>query len=133
MTVHLGYINWIMLSQLFKALNILFVLSATAAQMYPFDSKIDQTRYYHLISQVRCLVCQNESIGDSNAKLAEDLRAMIYTDIIAGKSDQQIITYLESRYGHFVSYEPPFNWSTLLIWLAPIPLALLTFFIFKHL
>ena len=120
MTVHLGYINWIILSQLLK--HSIFWYSSCQRQPHRCIRLIQELMQLGIIrqnDQVRCLKsCQNESIGDSNAKLAEDLRAMIYTDIIAGKSDQQIITYLKSRYGHFVSYEPPFNWSTLLIWLA---------------
>lgn len=69
--------------------------------------------------QLRCLVCQNESIEDSNADLARDLRRIIRQRVVAGDSDQQVIDWMVARYGDFVRLRPPFNAMTLALWGAP--------------
>jgi cytochrome c-type biogenesis protein CcmH len=68
---------------------------------------------------LRCLVCQNQSIDDSEADLAKDLRILIREKLKAGDSDDQIRTYLVQRYGDFILLKPPFEWETLLLWLGP--------------
>lgn len=68
---------------------------------------------------LRCLVCQNQSIADSNAALANDLRGQIREQIAAGKSDDEIVTYMVNRYGDFVLYQPPVKATTLLLWAGP--------------
>jgi len=70
--------------------------------------------------QLRCLVCQNESIEQSNAGLARDLRRIIRQQVVAGKTDEQIIHWMVARYGDFVLLKPPFDPSTLLLWGAPV-------------
>jgi cytochrome c-type biogenesis protein CcmH len=72
-----------------------------------------------LSEQLRCLVCQNQSIAESNADLAVDLRRQIHEQIAAGRSDREIIDFMVQRYGDFVLYRPPFNASTLLLWIGP--------------
>jgi cytochrome c-type biogenesis protein CcmH len=84
-----------------------------------------EARYRVLVQELRCLVCQNQSIADSNAPLAEDLREQVRAQLIAGKSDSEITGYLTARYGDFVLYRPPFKRSTALLWLAPALLVLL--------
>ncbi|MAJ82149.1 MAG: cytochrome C biogenesis protein [Legionellales bacterium] len=122
-----------MLTQLFKTLNILIMLTPIyAAELYPFENQADRQHFYQLISNIRCLVCQNESIADSNAKLASDLREHVYTDVLLGKSDTEILTFLTSRYGNFVRYSPPFDWITLLLWGAPIPIAMLSLWLLRR-
>lgn len=74
--------------------------------------------------QLRCLVCQNESIEDSGADLARDLRQIVRQRVVAGDTDQQVIDWLVARYGNFVRLRPPLEWSTLLLWASPV-LALL--------
>jgi cytochrome c-type biogenesis protein CcmH len=69
--------------------------------------------------QLRCLVCQNESVEESNADLARDLRRIIRQRIVAGDSDQQVVEWMVARYGNFVRLKPPFNAMTLLLWGAP--------------
>jgi cytochrome c-type biogenesis protein CcmH len=69
--------------------------------------------------QLRCLVCQNESVEDSDADLARDLRHIIRTRVEAGDSDQQVIDWMVARYGDFVRLKPPFDAQTLVLWLAP--------------
>ena len=83
-----------------------------------------QQRYEQLIHQLRCLVCQNEAIADSNATLAADLRREVREMMLAGKSDLQIRTFLTDRYGDFVLYLPPVTPRTWILWAAPALLLL---------
>ena len=100
-----------------------------AARLPPhYSSRLtphDQARYRTLISELRCLVCQNQSIADSDAPLAADLRAQVETQLAAGRSDAEIQRYLTDRYGDFVLYRPPFKPSTWLLWAGPFVLLLL--------
>jgi cytochrome c-type biogenesis protein CcmH len=82
------------------------------------DPKLE-TRARALSSELRCLVCQNQSIDDSDAPLARDLRVIVREKIQAGASDGEIRSYLVDRYGAFVLLRPPFAWNTLLLWSAP--------------
>lgn len=83
------------------------------------DPVIEQ-RMIKLSEELRCLVCQNESLAGSHAELAEDLRREIRTQMKAGKNDKEVITYLTDRYGDFVLYRPPFKPLTFLLWLGPV-------------
>ena len=83
-----------------------------------------QQRYDQLVNELRCLVCQNNSIADSNAMLATDLRREVRELIAAGKSDAEIRTYMTDRYGDFVLYRPPVAPRTWLLWAAPALLLL---------
>src|SRR5256714_6590617 len=85
------------------------------------DPKIEQ-RMRALTEQLRCLVCQNETLADSRADLAEDLRKEIREQMKAGKSDQEIIAFLTQRYGDFVLYKPPVKATTYLLWFGPFVL-----------
>lgn len=85
-----------------------------------FPSPELERRYHKLLEQLRCLVCQNQSLADSSADLAEDLRGEIYKMLLEGKSDREIVRFLTDRYGDFVLYRPPFKPTTLLLWLGPI-------------
>lgn len=82
-------------------------------------SEADEQRWYSLNQELRCLVCQNQSIADSDAELAQDLRAQVRQMIEAGKSDTQIRHYMTERYGDFVLYRPPFKPQTWLLWTGP--------------
>jgi len=102
-------------------MGLLIQKNAAAAAVYPFvftDAK-KEARYKNLIGQLRCLVCQNQSIADSNAELAQDLRKEVYNMIMAGKSDQEAIDFLVARYGNFILYRPPLNAQTFLLWFLP--------------
>ena len=79
-----------------------------------------QARYRLLINEIRCLVCQNQSIADSNAPLAADLRREVREMITEGSTDKEITTFLVARYGDFVLYRPPFNARTWVLWGAPV-------------
>jgi len=83
------------------------------------DPAIEQ-RMVNLATDLRCLVCQNESLAGSHAELAEDLRKEIRVQMKAGKNDKEVIEYLTTRYGDFVLYRPPFKPLTYLLWLGPL-------------
>jgi cytochrome c-type biogenesis protein CcmH len=78
-----------------------------------------QARFEHITKELRCLVCQNESIADSNVELASDLRRQVREMLIAGQSDDTIFKFMTDRYGEFVRFGPPLSAKTLLIWGAP--------------
>lgn len=86
---------------------------------------VAEKRLQGLSEELRCLVCQNQTIADSNAELALDLRREIRTMIKAGQSDQQIIDFMVARYGDFVLYRPPVKGVTLLLWGGPVLLLLI--------
>ncbi len=89
-----------------------------------FEDPALQERYEHLIKDLRCLVCQNQSIADSNATLANDLRREVRELMVSGQSDDQIRTFMTERYGDFVLYRPPVRPRTWLLWSAPVLLLL---------
>lgn len=89
-----------------------------------FDDPALQARYEHIIEEVRCLKCQNQSIKDSNAFLAGDLRREIRRMLAEGKSDDEIYDFLVARYGEFALYRPRMSGKTLVLWIAPIVLLL---------
>ena len=82
------------------------------------DPKLE-SRARAISSELRCLVCQNQSIDDSDASLAKDLRTLVREQLKAGKSDEEIKGFLVARYGNFVLLKPPFEWDTAALWLSP--------------
>jgi cytochrome c-type biogenesis protein CcmH len=103
---------------------LLLWLSAAVASAAPKAPEVDADRLHALTAELRCLVCQNESLADSNAPLALDLKREIAQRVAAGDSDAQIIEFLVERYGDFVTYRPPLRAGTLLLWLGPPALLL---------
>ncbi len=89
-----------------------------------FDPKTNP-RVYEISTQLRCLVCSNESIAESNVELALDLRREVAKQVKAGKSDEEIIDFMVDRYGDYVLFKPPFKAKTYLLWLGPIVFFLL--------
>ena len=87
-----------------------------------FGNETPEQRVRQLSEKLRCLVCQNQSLADSNAELAEDLRGQVRAQVKAGKTDEQIVGYMVERYGDFVLYEPPFKATTVLLWVGPFVL-----------
>jgi cytochrome c-type biogenesis protein CcmH len=85
----------------------------------PGSSDDNEQRIRQLEERLRCLVCQNQSLADSNAELAGDLRKQVREQVRAGRSDEQIVEFLVQRYGDFVLYEPPFKATTALLWVGP--------------
>jgi len=92
---------------------------ALAKEAKPVEDPQIEQRMQALTQQLRCLVCQNETLADSHADLAEDLRKEIREQMKAGKSDQEIIAFLTQRYGDFVLYKPPVKATTYLLWFGP--------------
>ena len=102
------------------ALGFLPAVHAQVAQ--PIEDPAIEQRMKHLTKELRCLVCQNETLADSQAPLAEDLRREIREQIKAGKSDKEILAYATQRYGDFVLYNPPVKATTYLLWFGPFVL-----------
>ena len=100
-----------------------FTVTAKEAQPSAADPVLEE-RVMKLSRELRCLVCQNETLADSRADLAEDLRNQIREQMKAGKSDKEIITFLTDRYGKFVLYRPPVDPTTYLLWFGPFVLLL---------
>src|SRR6185503_7898643 len=98
-----------------KNRSALFVLALAAGVALAQDDA--DARYHALLAELRCLVCQNQTIAESNAPLAADLREQVRAQIAAGKSDAEIVDYLTARYGDFVRYRPAFKARTWLLWL----------------
>lgn len=90
-----------------------------AIDVYNFHTTQQQQRFHKLTEQLRCPKCQDESIASSNAEIASDMRHQVATMILQGKSDKQIMQYFIDRYGDFVTYKPPFNAHTAILWLGP--------------
>lgn len=91
-----------------------------ASDLHPFSNPIEEQRYQSLIQEVRCVVCQGQSIAESNAPLANDLRDKIAFYIKDGKPDAEIKSYLVKRYGEFILYKPRVTGATLFLWFFPI-------------
>jgi len=92
---------------------------ASATEIRTFKDTTEQLRYERLVEELRCLVCQNQSLADSDADLARDLRDEVYQIIRSGKSDEEAVQFLVERYGDFVLYRPPVKPITWLLWLGP--------------
>lgn len=107
-------------------------MAQTAATQAAPDAKTAEVRLKALSEELRCLVCQNQTLADSNADLAVDLRNQVKSLIDQGKSDTQIKTYLVERYGDFVLYKPPMQANTWLLWLGPFVLLLLGALIWRR-
>lgn len=92
---------------------------ASNIEVYKFDDPQQEAIYKQLTEELRCLVCQNQNIADSNAELAQDMRHKTYKLIKQGMSKSEIADYMAERYGDFVLYKPPFKASTALLWVGP--------------
>jgi len=107
-----------------RGLLLLVILSsanlwAANVETYRFDDPSQEASYKRLIAELRCLVCQNQNLADSNADLAKDLRLKTYQLLQEGHSEQDVVDYMVQRYGDFVLYRPPVQSNTLLLWVGP--------------
>jgi cytochrome c-type biogenesis protein CcmH len=96
--------------------------SLAGLEKFDFTGNVDEDRYKELIAEIRCLVCQNQSLADSDAELAHDLRQEVYDLMNDGQGDAQIVDFMVARYGDFVLYNPPVKPSTYLLWYGPFVL-----------
>ena len=95
-----------------------FVSAHTHAQLITVEPQYQQ-RYHAILEELRCLVCQNQTLADSSSELAIDLRVQVKTMLEDGASDQEILDFMSARYGDFVLYNPPVKSHTLFLWLGP--------------
>jgi len=111
--------------------TFLFSLSTlnAAVELKQFKNAEQEQRYKNIIDELRCLVCQNQNLADSNAGLAQDLRKQVHKMILAGDDDEAIFDYMVTRYGDFVLYRPPFKATTFLLWVGPFIIFALGLFV----
>jgi cytochrome c-type biogenesis protein CcmH len=106
-------------------LALFLSFSVTAQEPLVFENQQQQDRFDKLTKELRCLVCQNQNLADSDAQLAHDLRREVHTMLQTGASDKEIKQFMVQRYGDFVLYRPPVQKNTYLLWLAPLGLLLI--------
>ncbi len=108
-----------------RAMVLLVLVSAgvRAADLpLGFDDPALHGRYEHLLDELRCMVCQNQSLADSHADLAQDMRNLVHQMLAEGRSDREVIDFLVERYGDFVLYRPPLGATTVALWTGPFVL-----------
>ena len=117
------------MKRFFALIFLLFSVNAIAEMVdtFEFHNQADRTRAVELAKSLRCPQCQNQNLVESNSPIAYDLRIEVYNMVNEGKTNQQIIDAMTSRFGNFVNYKPPFQWNTALLWLLPAGLLLVAF------
>lgn len=105
--------------RLLAALAAVFCIAAASDPAERLPDPAQEARAREIFQQVRCLVCQNESIDDSDAELARDLRSLVREQVAAGRSEAEVKAYLTARYGEFVLLRPAFSLGNLVLWAAP--------------
>ncbi len=117
------------MKRFFALIFLLFSVNAIAEMVdtFEFQNQADRTRAVELAKSLRCPQCQNQNLVESNSPIAYDLRIEVYNMVNEGKTNQQIIDSMTSRFGNFVNYKPPFQWNTALLWLLPAGLLLVAF------
>jgi cytochrome c-type biogenesis protein CcmH len=119
----------------FMTLLLLLAAPLLAQEPLVFKDDAQEMRFNDLTLELRCLVCQNQNLADSDAPLAQDLRQEIYEMMMAGQTNDQIKTFMVDRYGDFVLYRPPMQSNTLALWILPIFLlfggAVVVFFVIR--
>lgn len=104
---------------LFTVILVMLASAALAQEPLVFDTTDQEARFIKLTTELRCTVCQNQNLADSDAPLAQDLRKEIHKMMLAGQNNDQITTFLVDRYGDFVLYRPAMKGNTLALWLIP--------------
>lgn len=104
------------LTAVFVALPVVYAVE----DKYEFDSPQQRESFLQLTAELRCPMCQNQNIADSDAMIAHDMRRKVYSLLKQGKSEQEVIDYMKARYGDFVHYQPPVTAATLWLWLGPV-------------
>lgn len=116
---HISMIKALACSLALLAMTTFSHSSYAVIEQVNFADTQTEKRYKQLISELRCLVCQNQNLADSDAALAKDLRRKTVAMLKAGNTDQEILDFMSDRYGDFVLYKPPFNATTAALWLGP--------------
>lgn len=109
-----------------------FKVFATQNDAFVFDTAEQEASFVKLSNELRCLVCQNQAISDSDADLASDLRTEIHGMLIQGKTEDEIVEFMVNRYGDYVLYRPPFKPVTWLLWISPIIIFIAGLFFVKR-
>lgn len=104
---------------------MVLALAAQAFDIYEFETADQERQYRQLITELRCPKCQNQSIGDSDADISEDMRRKTAELINEGKTNEEVVEYFRARYGDFVSYRPPVDATTAVLWFGPAVILLL--------
>lgn len=117
---------WLLTLMLMTALTLSMAAEA-AIEVYEFETLEQEQQFKELGHTLRCPKCQNNTIADSNAELAVDLRQKVYEMTKDGKSKQEIVDYMIARYGNFVTYKPPFTLATSILWIGPLCVVVLGF------
>lgn len=113
-----------MIRTIYTIILLFCFAGAAVAEEQVFASKEQETRYEALLPQIRCMVCANQSVADSQSGFAQDMRSWVHDAIVEGRSDTEIRTALVSRFGESVLYSPMLNSSTYILWGLPIMLVL---------
>ncbi len=104
--------------------TLLFMLSAfsvsAAEDKFSFDTPAQRESFLKLTAELRCPMCQNQNIADSDAMIAHDMRRKVYALVKQGKTEQEVVDFMKSRYGDFVHYQPPVTAATLWLWAGPV-------------
>ncbi len=111
---------------LLLALSVFAWLAAHAGgiEVVQFEDPVQERRYMELIRELRCLVCQNQTLAESNADLARDMRAVVKRMVQEEAGNEEIVSFMVERYGNFVLYRPPVTAQTMVLWFAPFTLVL---------
>ena len=120
------------MARMFFILSLTMICAPSALAVNPAEILEDstlETRAREISKGIRCVVCQNQSIDDSDAALARDLRILVRERLTAGDSNTQVVDYLVSRYGDFILLKPPFKVGTFVLWIGPFALFALAFFV----
>lgn len=102
--------------------------AAQGAEIVRFEEPAQERRYQNLIKELRCLVCQNQALAESDAELAADMRAIVAEMVRDGAADDDVAAFMTARYGDFVRYRPPLKLKTFALWIAPFALILFLLF-----
>lgn len=106
---------------------LLSIAVQAAEDNFAFDTPAQRAQFLALTAELRCPMCQNQNIADSDAMIAHDMRRKVYTLLKQGKSEQDVIDYMKARYGDFVHYQPPVTAATMWLWAAPLLFVLFAF------
>lgn len=123
------FFRWVGIILIACILKTSFAQDATS--LYPLNSPKQEAQFIHLLHELRCLVCQNQDLADSNAPIAKDLRHIVYKLVKEGQSDDEVIHYLTARYGDFILFKPPVRGATFLLWFGPCLFLLAGFWIWR--
>lgn len=107
------------MKKLMALLLCLPLIAHAAIAVYEFETPEQEQRFRYLIEELRCPKCQNQSISDSDADIARDMRAQVAEMLREGRSDEEIVQFFVTRYGDFVTYKPPVNAETMILWAGP--------------